>query len=354
MKTHHYTTDELEEWKKFYNEFDETDRGCYHAPWYMESLEGNFETPDEKAELFVVEDGEEVAYYPFLRRSLGNLEFADGSDNSLKEYSDIVSSWYYGGPLTTSDELSGTFVEEFREFCRGENIVSEFVRFDPNIGNQELFPELEPTFNRETVPVDLTVGEDGIWENYESRNRRAIRQARDTPLETEVAEDEDEVEEFHSIYCNAMEGKDATEHYRFELEFFLDLYRSDFADFVIAMDSDDNVTVGGFIMVLDDLRGYHYLSASNPDYWDMRVNNLMYHRVVMHAHDIGLDIFDFQGGRPGVFKFKSSFSPNRGEFYISKRIHMEEVYDELVEIAGESGIDTESGYFPAYRVEQSN
>jgi lipid II:glycine glycyltransferase (peptidoglycan interpeptide bridge formation enzyme) len=80
----------------------------------------------------------------------------------------------------------------------------------------------------------------------------------------------------------------------------------------------------------------------------------MYHEAVQYMHDTGRDVFDFQGGRPGVFKFKKGFSPERGEFYISKQIHIPGVYEEMVDAASAAGIDTETGYFPAYRIEQSN
>jgi hypothetical protein len=69
----------------------------------------------------------------------------------------------------------------------------------------------------------------------------------------------------------------------------------------------------------------------------------------------GFGRFDFQGGRPGVFKVKKGFSTeNRGEFYIAKQTHLPGVYDSLIAAAADTGIDTNTGYFPAYREEQSN
>lgn len=344
---------ETEEWLNYYREVGEP--GPYHHPDYLELLTGNFEHETERAELFVFQDGSGTVYYPYIRRPVDTVPFADSLEDGLRGYDDVVSSWYYGGPVASEEANKTTiegFTQAFSEYCVESGIVAEFVRFDPNIENHEDFPALNPQHNRQTVPVDLTGTEKDIWAGYEDRNKRAIRQAQESDIEVDRGYTADDLEAFHGIYSNAMEARDAAEHYRFSLAFFERILDSPLFDLIIA--HCDDTVVGGFIIAHDECNSYHYLSASNPDYWDDRVNNLMYHEVVMYMHDTGRDLFDFQGGRPGVFKFKKGFSPNRGEFYIGKQIHMEEVYADLVTAAKSAGVDIDSGYFPAYRREQSN
>ncbi|MFB6075235.1 MAG: GNAT family N-acetyltransferase [Haloarculaceae archaeon] len=345
------TSSERDEWVEVYRQVGRP--GVYHHPDYLAMLAGNYEFDAERPEAFVYEADGEVVYYPYLRRPLSTARVAD-ADVSVEGYSDIVSSWYYGGPFASVDDeaLVDGFVDAFDEYCRETGIVAEFVRFDPNEENHRQFDTLDPSFNRETVPVDLTGSEDDIWAGYEDRNQRAIRQARDTDLAIAVSDDPEDVARFHDIYTNAMDARDAAPHYRFEQSFFEELVASELFTLLVARHGDE--VVGGFIAAHDERRGYHYLSSSNPDYWDMRVNNLLYHEVVMHMHDTGRDVFDFQGGRPGVFKFKKGFSPERGEFHLGRRVHDEAAYERLVDAAAEQGIDTDSEYFPAYRVEQSN
>lgn len=348
------TTDEFEAWQRQYDRLDPP--GPYHSPEYLSLLAGNFEHDEEVAEAFVYEADGEVVYYPYLRRPLSTLPFAGTCDVDCSGLSDVVSSWYYGGPIATpgvGDEVAGEFVEAFSRRCRDRGVVAEFLRFDPNGGNHERFDALDPTFNRETVPVDLSGSPDDVWENYEGRNRRAIKQARDTALVIDRTRETADVARFHEIYTNAMEARDASEHYRFAREYFERLLAEpDLASLFVAR--HEGTVVGGFLTVHDERIAHHFLSASNPDYWDLRVNNLMYHEVVMAMQETGRELFDFQGGRPGVFEFKKGFSPARREFYIGKRVHDPERYDALVEAAAEAGLDTESGYFPAYRVSQSN
>jgi hypothetical protein len=353
MEARTFSGAELDQWHAWFDELDSP--GPYHAPEYLSLLAGNFEYDSERAELFVYGDGDGFVYYPYIRRSLGDLPYAESAVDDPTAYSDIVSSWYYGGPLLSpggDDALAAEFADAFGEYCRESNIVSEFVRFDPNLYNHQSFDVLDPVHNRQTVPVDLTRPKDEIWERYEARNQRAIRQARESPLEIDRAYTESDVDRFHAIYTNAMDARDAADHYRFPRSFFHELVASDLCSPVVARYEGE--VVGGFLIAHDDAYSHHYLSASNPDYWDDRVNNLMYHEAVMYMHDTGRTVFDFQGGRPGVFKFKKGFSPDRGEFYIGKRIHQEDVYGALVDAAAAAGVETDTGYFPAYRVEQSN
>jgi len=346
-------TQEIGEWRDWYDRLDRG--GPYHSPEYLDTLQGNLEFEDEHAELYVLEDGEEFVYYPYLVRPVETAPFATETDTDITDYSDIVASWYYGGPLASEGASPGlveAFTTRFGEYCRETGIVAEFIRFDPNVENHADFERLGPTFNRETVPVDLTRSREEIHDGFEKRNRNALRQARDTELAVEPTSDRGDWRAFYEIYTNAMEAKEATEHYRFPFEFFVELLDSPLATLLVARHGEE--VVGGSMLVHDDHTAHDYLRASNPDYWDLRVNNLICYEALMHMYDTGRELFDFQGGRPGVFKFKKSFSPERAEMYIGRRVHMEDVYDDLIEAAGDVGIDTDTDYFPAYRVERSN
>lgn len=345
--------DNFDTWRQYYQRVGEP--GPYHHPRYLEMLAGNFEHEREHPELFVLEDGDDLIYYPYLRRPLTTVSFANSLDERHREYDDIVASWYWGGPIATENTSRSTteeFGDAFSKYCSETGIVAEFIRFDPNVENHEAFEVLKPQFNRETVRVDLRQSKDDIWDGYEGRNQRAIRQAQESDIYIDREYSESDIAAFHSIYENAMAARDAAEHYRFTLGFFEELLSSELFDLVIARHGEQ--VIGGFIIAHDERISHHYLSASNPDFWDDRVNNLMYHEVVLYMKETGREVFDFQGGRPGVFKFKKGFSPDRGEFYIGKRTHIEDVYEELVDIASDEGIDTDTGYFPAYRLEQSN
>lgn len=355
MEGRTYTLEAADAWQSWFDRLE----GCgpYHSPAYLDVLAGDFEYASEFAELFVYGTEDAFVYYPYLRRPVSDLPFAADALDEPAAYSDVVSSWYYGGPLLSPDAdsgLPGEFSRDFAEYCREAGIVAEFVRFDPNHENHRRFEALDPTFERETVRVDLTKSEETIWEEFETRNRTAIRRARETDLVVEPTADPADYEAFYGVYGDAMDAKDASRHYRFPLSFFEGLLGADdLASLVVAR--HDGEFVGGSLVVHDDSVAHDYLRATDPDYWDLRVNNLLCYEAMMAMRDRGRDRFDFQGGRPGVFRFKKGFSTvGRGEFYLGRRTHLPDVAGALTDAAAARGVDTDGDYFPPYRTEQSN
>ena len=65
----------------------------------------------------------------------------------------------------------------YRDFCVENNIVSEFVRFNPMTDNQAKCGNLYDIVPLgETVYIDLQ-NEEYVWENFTSKNRNVIRKA---------------------------------------------------------------------------------------------------------------------------------------------------------------------------------
>lgn len=354
MKAHLLTTDELDRWGEYYDRLQA--KGVYHSPRYLSILEGDFEFEDERAELFVLEDGDEFVYYPYIRRPLDTVPGADEVVDTDR-YFDAVSSWYYGGPIASDPNASdvvSAFGSRFGEHCRDEGIVAEFVRFDPNIENHLTFRDLEPEFNRKTVYVDLTKSKETIWDEFTSSNRTHIRQAQDAGITVQPAADHSDVAAFHEIYQSAMDAKDASQHYRFPASFFSDLVSPHDGIGTLLVSRYEDEIVGGSLLVHDDTTVNEYVRASDPEYWDLGLNNFLCYRAIWEMHGRGYDRLDFQGGRPGVFDFKKAFSPERGAFHVATRTHIEDVYRSLTDAAREHGVEVDTGYFPAYRVEQSN
>jgi hypothetical protein len=353
MQTKILTTNELSTWKQYFEQLPET--GAYHSPLYLDILEGNFEYPDEESRLFILEDGTDFVYYPYFRRPLATTAHETGEYDCSGLY-DIVSSWYYGGPLLSDrdrSDLATEFASAFSNHCLRTGIVAEFIRFDPNIRNDERFSGLDPEFNRETVPVDLKKSLDAIWDDFSSSNRTHIRTARDAGFTVSQATTRSEVAGFYDIYSNAMEAKNASDHYWFSLDFFIDLILETprIATLLLSVYEED--IVGGSLLVHHDSTVNEAFRASDPDLWDQGLNNHLCHGAIKHMYERDFARLDFQGGRPGVFQFKKAFSSDRGKFHIARRIHDKETYDELVAAAAEADIDTDADYFPAYRQAQS-
>ena len=144
-----------------------------------------------------------------------------------------------------------------------------------------------------------------------------------------------------------MQRKNAPRHLRFPTQFFVDLRRSLTDHTVLIAAVQAETFVGGFVILFDDRRAFHFLSASPPAAWSQRVNNLLFTEAIRWAQGNGKEILDFMGGRTGVFKFKALFSRSRGDFCVRRKVYDQQLYDALTAAAGADlgGRD----FFPAYR-----
>ena len=356
VKTFRAQDPDMGAWESYYDRLTNPNRGVYHDPRYIKVLAGHLRG---KAELFVLTDDEDLVYYPYFLRRLEGLPFAERCEIDLAQYHDIISSWYYGGPLIECPderrrrELARRFVTIFGDYCRDQRIVSEFIRFDPNIGNHDCFEGLLDTKRLwETVYVDLSLSAEDIWKGMETRCRTSIRKAVKSGVEVRVSCDEKEIEMFHSIYRNEMKRKGAPRHYDVSLEFLVELFRSLEGKAVLISASRDGEFIGSSVCLYEKGAVAHdYLMATDPRYWKLQPNNLIIYKAIEWSKDAGLRVYDLQGGREGVYRFKKAFSRAGKGFYTASVIHDRETYDHLkkkkCEVLGEER------FFPEYRTADS-
>jgi len=346
-------------WMDYYGRLDQ--RGIYHSPDYISILEKHY---NDKAELFIYEENGSFIYYPYFRRKLDKIPLSDKCDLDLAELYDIASSWYYGGPIVSSCEvkratdclLIENFISCFHDYCRDTRIVSEFIRFDPNIKNYEYFQNHLPVkFNRETIYVDLTQSEGEIWAQYTGRCRTAIRKGKTYPIQIKAVNSDDFLDHFSEIYHNEMIRKSAPSHYLFPKKFFHNLFATlkDRAMLFIVM--HDQIPVGGSICLIEPSGvAYDYLTATLSDYWKFQINNILMHEVILWCKKAGAKIYDFHGGRKSVAFFKTAFSSLCRHFHVAEVIHDNELYGLLTECKRQSFGNDSSNFFPEYRNKNTN
>ena len=343
-----YHTDEkgFHEWKNYYSRL--LQKGIYHSPEYIKLLEEHYQN---EAELFVFGDDENFVYYPYIKQCLSDLLFLKEDQINVKGYYDIVSSWYYGGPLIkaekTQERLFHDFFDAFNDYAAKNGIITEFIRFDANLRNYELYPPGYALFDRETVYVHLTQTLQAIWADFSTANRRAIRKAMQNGFQVHETDITDETRwtKFFDIYQSEMRRKNAPKHLVFPISFFFKLKEELSGASILLTIERDGVCCGGFIIVFEGEFAFHFLSATSPEYWPERVNNLLFYHAILWAKENGYSVFDFMGGREGVFKFKSNFSSSRNKLYVAKVVHNQDLFEKL-----SHGVETDRlSFFPSYR-----
>jgi hypothetical protein len=293
---------------------------------------------------------------PYFERPISSLGYKLNS-----EYIDLVSPWYYGGPIHNIkgkkilQELFSKFRNEFHEHCINNHIVTEFQRFNPILKNYELFLNEKSLFYDRKIPyVELTKDFKTIRSEYKKYTRKNVRIAKRKGLTVYSDESKKSVSKFIEIYTESMKSKGAKDFYYFNEAFFNDLFRK-FKGFIklFHVEYKDNIICSsielgnGYIL-------HDYLRGADVNYLNLRPNDLLIDEVIKWAKSSNYKYFSLQGGisssdDDGVYRFKKSFSSTFAKFYIYKKIINLKIYKELCRISGKIDLKYENAeFFPEY------
>lgn len=303
--------------------------------------------------LFVVESGAPVVAYPYLVRPVRELPFASGLD---ARWADTWST-EYRGPLSLNGGLpegGPKFADLFAEHCRKEGIIAEFCHLNPWSTDGLIDPGLVRE-NREIVYVDLTRTADEIWtKSLTSDARRQTKQGQRAGVRVRRAVSTDDVREFHRLYTQTMERREALDHYYFSLEYFLAFFETMSANsFFILAEYEGRAVAGGlFFQDRKELRWH--LSAADREFASVRPVNVYLYDTICQALGQGMERMILGGGygkNDGVFRFKANFSPLRARFRTYHRVHDAAAYAAVNAAwsAHHPGRQPTDGFFPAYR-----
>ena len=273
------------------------------------------------------------------------------------QYYDIITPYGYGGPVihTASDKekLIRSYMEDFQRFADRENIVDEFVRFHPIIGNGLDFKDAyHSVYDRKTVGTNLTY-EDVIGTEFSKHKRKDIRRILSNPgIRYEVNEHPEGLDDFVEIYYSTMDRDGADEYYYFSPTYFRDMYQK-FRDHITTgkVFLDDKLIAMGVYFRYGKYLHAH-LSGTLSEYLSYSPAYILKYALAIYGHEKGYEVIHYGGGSSrsednGLYKFKRDFGRNTVfDYYIARKIWNGEVYRKLCEAVG---ADPESDFFPAYR-----
>lgn len=327
-------TAETTEWNKHLTFLPGEQQDIYFTPEYYQLYE---ELNDGQAKCFVFEKDRDVALYPFLLNSINQLGY-----NLNEEYFDIQGAYGYNGVVSSTRDQGfiNDFYKTFDQFCNENNIIAEFVRFHPLLGN-ESFSRNNMTVikDRETVAIDLTKDHSDIWESgYTSKNRNMIRKAIKQGYVVEILNSPktEDLDTFIDIYYNSMAAVNAEQYYFFKKGYFTNIfkYMSNNAFLFNVVDPACGVVCAAIFLKYGDYFHYHLSGRKNDS--DNSVNNFLIDRTLDFAKKEGAKYFHLGGGRSTshddtLLKFKKNFSKQTLTFYIGKKIHNQTIYHQVVE-----------------------
>ena len=288
------------------------------------------------------EVGDEVIVFPYYQRK-------------VESYTDIVSPWYYGGPLYSSGvgyKDLREFYSSFETYCRQSDFVSAFLRYHPYLDNHNGTPDSYYTQPiGQTVWIDLQKSSDDILGGFSGSRRKRVRKGRASNLRITQDESGERIEEFHTIYIENMKAFHTRPFYFFNLDFLKGLFNS-LPNRVFLLNADLHESyVGGSLFLQDNGRMYYYLSARNARISEGNSTSLILFQAAIIGKQKGLSTFDLGGGPLGssLLEFKRSFTNNTRTLYASKMISSKSKYDALCKDRGIKPKYHKASFFPEYR-----
>jgi lipid II:glycine glycyltransferase (peptidoglycan interpeptide bridge formation enzyme) len=162
----------------------------------------------------------------------------------------------------------------------------------------------------------------------------------------------DEIDKFVSIYHETMQRVNANSNYFFDYKYFYSFLKNPcFKSKLLLAKFNGEVSAGAIFTITNKIMQYH-LAGTTEKYIKETPMKLILDEARLLANQLNLDYLHLGGGVGGsdedsLFRFKSGFSDKRGFYNIWKMVVDDEKYEKLV---NELNVDTNSDFFPLYRV----
>lgn len=309
--------------------------------------------------LIVFQEGEHIAAFPLLKRSLAQLE---GLNDILAGYCDATSVYGYGGPVTNHDWRDRAFVANFsralENVLREFRIVSVFSRLHPLMENDAGLVVGEIAEVGQTVSIDLTIPEDKQFRNYRRDHRYNITRARRSGMLAYNDAAWAHYGDFLHLYDVTMCRVKASDEYLFRREYFDELRAalgSNLNLFVVK--SGSSVLSAGLFTRVGDIIQFH-LSGSASDQMELAPSKMLIDSVRLWGNAEHAKVFHLGGGvgcrEDSLYKFKAGFSDRRHKFKVWKHVLIPDLYQLATEqrqtwLLSQGLKFRDNGFFPLYR-----
>ncbi|WKA57703.1 GNAT family N-acetyltransferase [Planococcus shenhongbingii] len=276
-----------------------------------------------------------------------------------KIYFDIVTPYGYGGPLITEcepgkqEELTAKFMEAFQEYCKENDIVSEFIRFHPVIANAHDFKNCyEVSYIRNTVGTNLKDYDDPVQKEFSKSTRKNIRKALNDGVEFKITVNPPDLGEFINIYHHTMKRNKADTYYYFDEDYFKEILGYFGKNILLVETVYEGQVIGMGLNFVYGETIHTHLSGTLEEFHRLSPAYILQYALVEWGKENGFNLIHDGGGRTNslddkLYAFKKQFGKNTNfKFYIGQKIWNEPIYDQLCQAAG---VERETEFFPAYR-----
>jgi hypothetical protein len=277
---------------------------------------------------------------------------------------DVASPYGYPGLLLSdaarkSPDFAQQAMQHLSDTLREQGVCSAFFRMNPllSAGLPELFPPTFFTAASETVAMDLSLDEAGIWKNIRDGHRWTIKKCGKLGFEARMVPLREHIDTFMEIYRETMDRVNARDSYYFEREYFVKLAEMGEGVHCCFVELGGEAAAACVFLECCGIFQAH-LGGTKSAF----LSKSPFHLALFHAAEVaksrGNRYLHLGGGVGGsndrLLSFKRGFSHLTFPFFTLRLITDEKKYRELAMLSAQAaGVAVEdrlqSDYFPAYR-----
>jgi Acetyltransferase (GNAT) domain len=328
----------------------------YHLPEYV-NLDA--ERTQTIPEAFLLEDGDQIFFAPYLLRSCADIY----SFNQTDIY-DVISPYGYPGILISQNynntsEFLDFALQQFRQTLKQRSVCSVFLRLHPILGENITNTVKSNYFqaNGQTVSIDLTLDEGQIWAKTRKGHQSTINKCIRLGLTAKVVSFTKYIDQFIAIYEETMDRVAAQDIYYFSRDYFQGLSKLGNKIHLGIVESEGEIVCSCLFFESCGIVQAH-LGGTKTEFLKQSPFNLLLHYVRLWAKDRGNKYLHIGGGVGGqqdnLYTFKSGFSKQRHDFFTLRTVVNSHIYNDLLHFRAKTinksveDLKT-SAFFPAYR-----
>jgi hypothetical protein len=330
----------------------------YHLPEYVR-LDSEWNQAQPRA--FLARTGDEELFIPYLLRRCDSLfpEVMVGD----KIY-DVVSPYGYPGLLLSdagraSPDFARKAMHRLNETLREMGVCSAFFRMHPLLSNglSELFPEGFFTAAGETVAMDLTLDEGGLWKGIREGHQWTIKKCKKLGFVPRIVSLREHIERVMEMYWETMDRVQAKDSYYFGRDYFARLGEMPGQVHCWVVESEGRPAAACIFFECGGIVQAH-LGGTKSEFLNKSPFHLLLYAAAEWAKSRGNRYLHIGGGVGGsndrLLQFKRGFSQLLFPFSTLRLITDEGKYRQLTtrraQAADVSVEDVACGdFFPAYR-----
>lgn len=324
----------------------------YLLPSYLKSVQYAEKCP---CHIMLFSENDNFALMAQIKRRINDLAPFRDLDS---DYWDFIAPHEYSTVLSnceepeTKNKLSAKLLKSAGDYCRSQNVISEFIRFDPFLADtaaMESFYDVKVSCRN--IYIDLRRSMNEIIGSFHSSVKKNLKKSADSSLSFFPADKTDgNIEIFIKLYWSSMDRLAANNYFYFSREYFYNLIKECEGASLFIVNNKDNQPIAASILLHHGHICHHHLTGYNSGAINLRPNDFMIYSLIQWGQAHHLDYLHLGGGAPSICKFKKKFSPAELPYYIGKRVHNQELYQQLCHIRQkEPGFPPNSNYFPLYR-----